>query len=225
MRKLKKYYCLCSVIFAVCMLVLTTGYFIAKPTLVYAAQSSETTDYKDEVNGLSITYNNEEGSVSAPIKMLLILTILTLAPAILVMMTSYTRIIIVLHFLRTAIGTQTAPPNQVMIGLALFLTFFIMWPTFEQINTQAIQPLDEGIIKTEEALERAEEPIREFMSKYTQRKDVDLFADIAGETYESYDDVPFVILVPAFIISELREAFIMGFLIYIPFIVLDMVVA
>ena len=141
------------------------------------------------------------------------------------MLTSYTRIIIVLHFLRTAIGTQTAPPNQVLIALALFLTFFIMWPTFQQINTEAIQPLDKGEITTAEAFTVAQGPIREFMYGQTQEKDLKLFVDISDETYDSYDDVPMTTLIPAFILSELRAAFIIGFVIYIPFIVIDMVVA
>jgi flagellar biosynthetic protein FliP len=157
--------------------------------------------------------------------MLLVLTVLSLAPSLLVMMTSFTRIIIVLHFVRTAIGTQTAPPNQVLIGLALFLTFFIMWPTFQEINTNAIQPLDQGLITQQEAIKAAEEPIREFMYGQTRTKDMDVFIEISGETYESYEDIPFTTLVPAFILSELRSAFIMGFLIYIPFIVIDMVVS
>ena len=137
------------------------------------------------------------------------------------MLTSYTRIIIVLHFLRTAIGTQTAPPNQVLIALALFLTFFIMWPTFQQINTEAIQPLDKGEITTEEAFTVAQGPIREFMYGQTQEKDLKLFVDISDETYDSYDDVPMTTLIPAFILSELRAAFIIGFVIYIPFIVIE----
>ena len=130
-----------------------------------------------------------------------------------------------LHFVRSAIGTQTAPPNQVLIGLALFLTLFIMWPTFTQINEQAIQPLDNGEITQEEALDRAVVPIRNFMYGQTQEKDLDLFCEISGTTYEDYDDVPFVVLVPSFILSELRQAFIIGVVIYIPFIVIDMVVA
>ena len=122
-------------------------------------------------------------------------------------------------------GTQTAPPNQVLIGLALFLTFFIMWPTFQELNTTVLEPLDRGEITTEEVFELAEDPIREFMYKYTQDKDLALFVDISGETYATVDDIPMTIVIPAFIISELREAFIMGFLIYIPFIVIDMVVS
>ena len=183
-----------------------------------------TTD-ADGTNGISIQYNNDSGSISTPVRMLLVLTVLTLAPSILILMTSYTRIIIVLHFVRTAIGTQSTPPNQVLVGLALFLTGFIMWPTFQQINTEAIKPLDEGKINTEQFIEKAEEPLREFMYGQTQTKDLSLFVSMSDEKYESYEDVPFMTLVPAFILSELRTAFILGFLIYIPFIVIDMVVA
>ena len=190
--------------------------------------TTSTLDAKsDSTNGLSITYNSDDVTASTEIKTLLMLTIIALAPSLLIMLTSYTRVIIVLHFLRTAIGTQTSPPNQVLIGLALFLTFFIMWPTFTQINETAIQPLDAGEISMEEALKAAEIPIRTFMNGQVQEKDVKLFIDMdsSGEEYEDYDDVPMRIMIPAFIISELRYAFIMGFLIYIPFIVIDMVVA
>jgi flagellar biosynthetic protein FliP len=129
---------------------------------------------------------------------------------------------------RTAIGTQSSPPNQVMIGLALFLTLFIMWPTFQEVNTVAIQPLDAGEITQTEAIAAAEQPFREFMYGQTQRKDLAMFIEISGgsiDDYEEVDDIPFTTLVPAFIISELRTAFIIGFCIYIPFIVIDMVVA
>lgn len=179
----------------------------------------------DSTNGVSFIYNNEEGTLSGSIRILLVLTIISLAPSILIMLTSYTRVIIVLHFLRTAIGTQTAPPNQVLIGLALFLTFFIMQPVFSDINENAIKPFDAGIITQEEAIEIGSEPIREFMNGQVQTKDIDLFIEISGESYENYEEVPFSILIPSFIISELRTAFIIGFLIYIPFIVIDMVVS
>ena len=169
--------------------------------------------------------DSDSGTLSANVRILLVITILALAPSILIMLTSFTRIIIVLHFVRSAIGTQTAPPNQVLIGLALFLTFFIMWPTFTQINEKAITPLDKGEITQQEALQRAEEPIRNFMYGQTQEKDLDLFCEIADVTYKDYDDVPFVVLVPSFILSELRTAFIIGVVIYIPFIVIDMVVS
>ena len=242
MSRLKKIYCRASFIFACIVVVLTITLSFTHPVNAYAASSSQSgkstqSDNRDiadalgdNTNGLSITYNNDSGSISTPVRMLLILTVLTLAPSILIMMTSFTRIIIVLHFVRTAIGTQTAPPNQILIGLALFLTFFIMWPTFQEINTNAIQPLDKGEITQSEFWEAAEEPIREFMIKDAkiQMRDVNLFAEISGQTYEDTEelsDVPFTTLVPAFILSELRKAFIMGFLIYIPFIVIDMVVS
>lgn len=243
MSKGKKIYCMASFVFACAVLILTITLCMIHPGAVYASsmdpdsiteitqKDTQGADHNtDNANGLSITYNNDSGSVSTPIKMLLVLTILSLAPSILIMMTSFTRIIIVLHFLRTAIGTQTTPPNQILIGLALFLTFFIMWPTFQQINKVAIQPLDRGEITQSEFFEKAEEPIREFMIKDAkiQIRDVNLFAEISGETYkdtEELSDVPFTTLVPAFILSELRKAFIMGFLIYIPFIVIDMVVS
>jgi flagellar biosynthetic protein FliP len=249
MSRFKKRYCAASVLFAIAVVLLTVFTGTSDRSTVYAADSDtifdmpepdDITGFADQdnpvsdaqaeatdnsTNGFSITYNNESGSVSTPIRMLLVLTVLSLAPSLLVMMTSFTRIIIVLHFVRTAIGTQTAPPNQVLIGLALFLTFFIMWPTFQEINTNAIQPLDQGLITQQEAIKAAEEPIREFMYGQTRTKDMDVFIEISGETYESYEDIPFTTLVPAFILSELRSAFIMGFLIYIPFIVIDMVVS
>lgn len=239
MSKGKKIYCVASFVFACVVLIVTTVLCVTHPTTTYAAStnssssttgSTEAANHNDQTDGLSITYNNENGSLSTPVRMLLVLTVLSLAPSILIMMTSFTRIIIVLHFVRTAIGTQTAPPNQILIGLALFLTLFIMWPTFQQINTEAIQPLDRGEITQTEFLEKAEAPIREFMIKDAkiQIRDINLFTEISGETYEDdteLSDVPFTTLVPAFILSELRKAFIMGFLIYIPFIVIDMVVS
>ena len=179
----------------------------------------------DSTNGVTFIVNNEEGTLSGSIRILIVLTIIAIAPSLLIMLTSFTRITIVLHFLRTAVGTQSSPPNQVLIGLALFLTFFIMQPVFSEINENAIQPFDAGEITQEEAIERGGRPLREFMNGQVQTKDIDLFIQISGETYESYEEVPFSILIPSFIISELRTAFIIGFLLYIPFIVIDMVVA
>lgn len=239
MTILKKSYCALSLIAAVIVLIAAMTLFAGKPTTVYATTNGLTgqtdgpaANARDDNNdGLTITYNNDTGSLSTPVKAFLVLTIITLAPSILIMLTSYTRIIVVLHFIRTALGTQTSPPNQVLIGLALFLTFFIMWPTFQEINENAIQPLDNGDITMEEAFAEAEGPMRDFMYGQTQEKDLHLFMDIDGQEYpgemtlEQYYEVPFVTAVPAFIISELRYAFIMGFLIYIPFIVIDMVVA
>ncbi len=196
---------------------------IAEPDVVRGGDVESATS--DSTNGISFSYNNENGNLSGNIRIVLVLTIIALAPSILIMLTSYTRIIIVLHFLRTAVGTQTSPPNQVLIGLALFLTFFIMNPVFTQINENAIKPFDAGEITQEEALQIGSEPLREFMNGQVQTKDIDLFIEISGQTYDSYEEVPFSILIPSFIISELRTAFIIGFLIYIPFIVIDMVVA
>ena len=186
-------------------------------------ESSKTSDNNND--GFSFIWNNESGSLSAPLKMLIVLTVISLAPSILIMLTSFTRIIVVLHFVRTALGTQTSPPNQVMVGLALFLTIFIMSPVFSQVNENAIQPLDNGEITLQEALDAAQIPFREFMYGETQKRDIDMFCDIAEVTYEEPDDIPMTVLIPSFIVGELRAAFIIGFLIYVPFIVIDMVVA
>ncbi len=181
-------------------------------------------------NGSNVSFNynsgDSTGSLSATLEILLVLTVLTLAPSILIMMTSFIRIIIILHFCRSALGTQTTPPNQVLIGLALFLTLFIMSPTFMKINSQALQPLNAGEITQEQAFEIGMEPIRDFMFDQTNEKDLSLFLDISNTTeVNSRADVPTTVLIPAFILSELRTAFIIGFLIYLPFIVIDMVVA
>ncbi|WP_226681282.1 flagellar type III secretion system pore protein FliP [Sutcliffiella horikoshii] len=169
---------------------------------------------------------NEASTVSTSVQLLLLLTIFSLAPAILILMTSFTRIIIVLSFVRTSLATQSMPPNQVLIGLALFLTFFIMAPTFSQVNDQALQPLFNEEITLEEAYEKASIPLKEFMSKHTRQKDLALFIDYAGmERPESIEDIPLTVLVPAFAISELKTAFQIGFMIFIPFLVIDMVVA
>lgn len=169
---------------------------------------------------------NEASTVSTSVQLLLLLTVFSLAPAILILMTSFTRIIIVLSFVRTSLATQSMPPNQVLIGLALFLTFFIMAPTFSQVNDQALQPLFNEEITLEEAYEKASIPLKEFMSKHTRQKDLALFIDYAGmERPESIEDIPLTVLVPAFAISELKTAFQIGFMIFIPFLVIDMVVA
>ncbi len=178
-------------------------------------------------NTVTITYNNGNGEINGALRILIILTLIAIAPILLIMLTCYTRIIIVLHFTRSALNTQTSPPNQVLIGLALFLTFFIMTPTINRINTEAIQPFDRGELTQEQALVAAVAPIREFMYAETLVKDVELFMDIAGEEWdgETLADIPNSVLIPSFIIGELRTAFFLGFVIYIPFIVIDMVVA
>lgn len=166
------------------------------------------------------------GDVGVTLQLLFLLTILSLAPGILIMVTSFTRIIIVLSFVRTALGTQSMPPNQVLIGLALFLTFFVMSPVFMEVNETALQPYLAGDIPQDEALDSALMPIKEFMAQHTREKDLALFFKYANlEKPDSIEDIPLTTLVPAFAISELKTAFQIGFVIFIPFLVIDMVVA
>ena len=163
---------------------------------------------------------------SLTIQTLLLLTAMTFIPAAILMMTSFTRIVIVLSLLRHAMGTQTAPPNQIIVGLALFLTFFIMSPTIDRIYSEAYVPLAENRIDIMQAGERAAVPLRAFMLKQTREADIALFAGIARiDKIEKPEDVPFRILVPSFVISELKTAFQIGFILFIPFLVIDMVVA
>ncbi|WP_175638870.1 flagellar type III secretion system pore protein FliP [Metabacillus schmidteae] len=170
--------------------------------------------------------NSNPEDVSTSVKLLLLLTVLSIAPSILILMTCFTRIIIVLSFVRTSLATQSMPPNQVLIGIAMFLTFFIMAPTFSQVNEQALTPLFNEEIGLEEAYEKAAIPFKEFMSKHTRQKDLALFLNYAGiENPKSIEDIPLTALVPAFAISEIKTAFQIGFMIFIPFLVIDMVVA
>ncbi|WP_442917434.1 flagellar type III secretion system pore protein FliP [Magnetovibrio sp. PR-2] len=160
------------------------------------------------------------------IQLVLLLTILSLAPSILIMMTSFTRIIVVLSFLRTALGTQQTPPNQVMVSLALFLTMFIMMPTFEQVYDDAVAPLMDGVIEEQVAFERAIVPFENFMMSYVREQDLALFVDMAQLSDEQVaENMPIRVLIPAFMISELRRAFEIGFLLFVPFLIVDMVVA
>jgi flagellar biosynthetic protein FliP len=165
-------------------------------------------------------------SYSVPIQTLLFFTALSFLPAVLLLMTGFTRIVIVLSLLRQALGTQSAPPNQVIVGLSLFLTFFVMSPTLDKVYAQAYQPYSENKIAFDEALKRGEVPMREFMLKQTRQSDVALFAKLAKiDPAVKTADVPFKVLVPAFVTSELKSAFQIGFLIFIPFLVIDMIVA
>ncbi|MGE8034234.1 flagellar biosynthetic protein FliP [Lysinibacillus sp. KCTC 33748] len=175
---------------------------------------------------ISIFSNSDPTNVSSSVKLLLLLTVLSLAPSILILMTSFTRIVIVLSFTRTALATQQMPPNQVIVGLALFLTFFIMAPTFQEVNKEALQPLFSEEIGIEEAYDRASEPFKEFMSKHTRQKDLDLFLKYnKAEKPASVEEIPLTMLVPAFALSEIKTAFQIGFMIFIPFLVIDMIVA
>lgn len=220
------------VILTVCILAFLKGNYAYAATITDTVRTTE-----NNGNGLNgtlgplefkLSTDEDSGTLSTTLQMLLVLTVISLAPSILIMVTSFTRIIIVLHFVRSALGIQSTPPNQILIGLALFLTFFIMSPVFTKINTEAIKPLSAGEITQEEAIEAGIAPLRTFMLEQVETKDLKLFIDIAKysiETQEDVDKLPMTIIIPSFIISELRKAFIIGFLIYIPFIVIDMVVA
>lgn len=164
--------------------------------------------------------------VAVTIQIFLLLTVMSLAPGLLIMTTSFTRIVVVLSFLRTAMGTQQAPSNQIILALAMFLTFFIMTPVWQQINREAYQPWKAQQISQDTAIDRAVKPVRKFMLSQTREKDLALFVSLSKlPRPKNADDIPTLTIIPAFMISELRTAFQIGFLIYIPFIVVDMVVA
>ena len=175
---------------------------------------------------ISIGGNDGTGGTAVTVQILILLTILSLAPAIVIMVTSFTRIAVVLSLLRQAIGTQQIPPNQILISLSLFITFFIMAPVWTRINSEALQPMLTNQIPQSIAFERAVVPIREFMLKQVREKDLSLFIDMSKiDEPKNIADVPTYVIIPAFMISELKTAFQIGFLLYIPFLVLDMVVA
>ncbi|NDY42712.1 flagellar type III secretion system pore protein FliP [Dissulfurirhabdus thermomarina] len=175
---------------------------------------------------LGVEGTDDPGRVATALEIVFLLTVLSVAPAILLMTTSFTRLAVVFGFLRQAIGTQQMPPNQVLIGLALFLTFFIMQPTWSEVNRQAVQPYLNEEIGFTTALERAQGPLRAFMFRQTRQKDIALFVETAKVAPpRTPDDVPTMVLIPAFMVSELKTAFQIGFLLYIPFLIIDMVVA
>lgn len=200
-------------------------FFIIAPLQVWAQAKN--------VGGVTLpTINMGFSTVKDPnevvnvIKIIMVLTVLTLAPAILILMTSFTRIVIVLAFLRQALGTQQMPPNQLLVGLSLFLTFFIMSPALTEINAQALQPYLKGAIAQEVAAESAMKPLRRFMFNQTRDTDLQLFLKMGKvATPRTRQDVPSLVLIPAFVISELKTAFEIGFVIYLPFLIIDMVVA
>ena len=188
------------------------------------AQSKQTIPFPKI--GIDIGAASTPEDVSTTLQILLLMTILSLAPSILIMTTSYLRLIIVFHFLKTALGTQSMPPSQLLAGIALFITFFIMAPTFTKINDEALQPLMKGEMKIEEAMDKGVEPLRLFMLNNVRDEDIALFIDMAKiELPETRADVPTYILLPSFAISELRAGFIIGFFIFIPFIMVDMIIA
>ena len=206
----------------------------AVPDDTNPGQASDYNDDTDNVEqdttpfslGVDLDTTADKGTFTGTLQILLLLTVLSIAPSILIMVTSFTRIIIVLHFVRQALGTATSPPNQVLVGLALFLTIFIMSPVITQVYDNAVKPMEAGELTSKEALEEGMKPIRQFMLDNVNKKDLKMFVKISDtKVKDSYDDIPTTTLIPAFILSELRAAFIIGFLIYIPFIVIDMIVA
>ncbi len=175
---------------------------------------------------LDVTTATEPEEVAVVLEIIALLTIIALAPAILILMTPFTRLVVVLHFLRQAIGTQSSPPNQVIIGLSLFMTFFIIRPVAQEVYDRALNPYLERQISYETAFEEAQKPIRKFLLLNTREADIALFVKEAGmKKPETRDDVSLLALIPAYVISELKTAFIVGFILYIPFLVIDMVVA
>ncbi|MDE0562086.1 MULTISPECIES: flagellar type III secretion system pore protein FliP [unclassified Exiguobacterium] len=165
-------------------------------------------------------------STSTSIKLLILLTLLTLAPSFLILMTCFTRVVVVLSFIRPALGTQQTPPNQLIVGLALFITLFVMSPVLSDLNENALKPYLDDQISQDEAFDEASGTMKEFMSKYTRQEDLQLFLKYGNyEQPESLDDVPLLALVPAYAISELKTAFQIGFMIFLPFLIIDMVVA
>jgi len=174
---------------------------------------------------LSLGEPGEGTDIGVAIQLVILMTLLSLAPAIILMMTSFLRIIIVLGFIRNALGLQSTPPNQVLVGMAVFLSFFIMMPVGEEIDQAALQPLRAGEITSLEALDAAMVPLRDFMLGETRPGDIDLFLGIAGMSQTTPNDLPMRIVIPAFVMSELRTAFQMGFLIFLPFLVVDFIIA
>ena len=181
-------------------------------------------------SGLSISFG-AGGQGASPdfvvaLEILLLMTLLALAPALLIMTTSFTRIIVVLHFIRQALGTQQLPPNQLLIGLALFLTFFVMRPAFDQMNQEALQPYLNGEITQREAFAIGQEPFKDFMLRQTRQEDLALFVRLANiDRPSTPEELPISVVIPGFVISELRVGFQIGFMIYLPFLVIDMVIA
>jgi flagellar biosynthetic protein FliP len=200
---------------------------MAAGILLLAASASDAADTPAaSLFSIQMPDSDNPAQTSVVLQIFLLLTVLSLAPAILIMLTSFTRMAIVLSVLRQAIGTQSMPPNQVIIGLALFLTFFVMSPVWQKVNQEALTPYLDSQITQQEALTRAMEPVRDFMFKQTREKDLAMLMEIAeAPRPKSLADVPTTVLIPSFIISELKTAFQMAFMLYVPFLIIDMVVA
>lgn len=194
------------------------------PTAPTAPQPPSVSTSGTPLVNLQIGNGNDRQNLSTAIQIVIVMTLLTLAPSLVMLMTSFTRIVIVLGFVRTALGVPSAPANQLLIGLSIFITFFIMAPVWQQIQEQAINPYMNEQISSNEAMDRAVEPIRNFMLRQTRPGEVDFFLDLAGMGRTDLKDLPLRVVLPAFVISELRTAFQMGFLVFIPFLVIDFLV-
>ena len=220
-----------KVINVLLLLFLIFSFSVSSGNKVYATETATQSQLgennQDSLFGINISTSGETGGISQALQIVMVLTILALCPSILIMLTSFTRILIVMHFTRAALNTQSAPPNQILIGISIFLTIFIMSPVFNQIYENAYVPLSNNEITQEEALQEAIKPLRSFMLKNISDKgDLDKMCQIAGiEQVDSVDDIPLHVVIPTFILNELKLAFWIGFLIYIPFIVIDMVVS
>ena len=214
------------------LLAILLALFLAMPAFAQAAPAAPVPGVGDAVDralgqlGGGAAATGQSAPLSLSLQVLIIMGLLTILPGILLMMTSFTRIVIVLAILRQALGLQQTPPNQVLIGLALFLSLFVMAPTINQMNTQAIQPYAAGQLAGTQMIAAAGAPLHDFMSKQTRKKDLTMFAEMAKSgPYNSAKDIPFAVLLPAFVTSELKTAFQIGFLVFLPFIVIDLVVA
>jgi flagellar biosynthetic protein FliP len=218
----KQFCCAYRLVFAVLVLGIGLGVIFLTPQSTGAAAP----DAAPAFISIGLDQTQGPGKMAVVLQIFLLMTILSLAPAILIMLTSFTRVVIVLSLLRRALGTMQMPPNQVIIGLALFLTFFIMTPVWHQVNNDALQPYLDEKIDQQQALKNAAEPLRKFMFKQTREKDLALFVGIAKvQRPGNVDDVPTSVLIPSFIISEVKTAFQIGLLLYVPFLIIDMVVA
>lgn len=184
--------------------------------------TAPTTPFKLNI-GLEGT--GERGEVSVALQIVIIMTLLSVAPSIVLLMTSFTRIVIVLGFVRTALGTPSAPSNQIVVGLSLFLTFFLMGPVIDRVNTEALRPYLDGKITSLEAIDKATVPLKQFMLKQTRTRDVEYFLELGGFGPTAVKDLPMRVVIPAFVISELQTAFQMGFLLFLPFLVIDFLVS
>lgn len=202
------------------------------PTRSPATASIPLGDNKSPTNGgtpfrlnIGLEGSGEKGEVSVALQILIIMTLLSVAPSIVLLMTSFTRIVIVLGFVRTALGTPSAPSNQIVVGLSLFLTFFLMGPIFDRVNAEALRPYLDGQITSVEAIDRATVPLKQFMLKQTRTRDVEYFLELGGFGPTAVKDLPMRVVIPAFVISELQTAFQMGFLLFLPFLVIDFLVS